>query len=83
MAVTGDRPGRQMRIGANTGVSFTDPTQKKSWIDLVGPMAFALNLPADFAAYGGGIYTHTIFLTRGSRAGGSQEGSGQSASGSY
>jgi hypothetical protein len=53
---TGSR--RAHRTGARP-VSITDVTQKKQWIDAVGPMAMMFIPPVDFDAYSGGVYVPT------------------------
>jgi hypothetical protein len=54
---TPDRAGRSVRIAPSMTTALTDPTQKKQWIDTVGPMATMVNPPADFALLRGQIYT--------------------------
>ena len=57
LATTPDRAGRTVRVP--TAVTISDVTQKKLWIDTVGPMAIMFNPPTDFDAYGGGVYIPT------------------------
>jgi len=57
LAPTPDRVGRTLRLPANPFTVLKDVTQKKQWIDAVGPMAVMLQLPSDFGGYRGGVYT--------------------------
>jgi Papain family cysteine protease len=63
LSPTSDRAGRTVRAPATT--TITDVTQKKNWIDTVGPMAMMFNPPVDFDAYGGGVYIPTTNVTGG------------------
>jgi hypothetical protein len=48
LSPTPDRAGRTVRIAADTTTTLTDPAQKKTWIDTVGPIATMINPPNDF-----------------------------------
>ncbi len=59
LSPTPDRAGRTMRVAAGSTVSITDVAAKKTWINLVGPMAVLVNPPSDFGQLHDGIYTPT------------------------
>jgi hypothetical protein len=58
LSPTPDRAGRTVRVDPGRHQSATTVADKKSWIDLVGPMALMCTLPADFtAAPATGVYS--------------------------
>jgi hypothetical protein len=57
IAPTPDRSGRTLRMAESDWTSISDNTQRKAWIDAVGPMAVMVTLLSDFGGYGGGIYS--------------------------
>ncbi|HEY1985950.1 MAG TPA: C1 family peptidase [Terracidiphilus sp.] len=63
LSPTPDRAGRTVKAPAITSIS--DVTQKKQWIDTVGPMALLCNPPADFDYYGSGVYVPTTSVLGG------------------
>ncbi|MGW4056962.1 C1 family peptidase [Amycolatopsis sp. NPDC004747] len=69
MSPTPDRSGRTMRINPAAVTALSDVMQKKSWIDLVGPMATIVTPPADFGWFHGtGVYTPTTTAVGGAHA---------------
>lgn len=63
LSPTPDRAGRTLRVPA--AVTVSDITQKKQWIDAVGPMAILFSPPSDFDSYGSGVYSPTTNVSGG------------------
>jgi hypothetical protein len=69
LSPTPDRAGRTVRIEPGRHQSATTVADKKSWLDLVGPMAFMCWLPADFgAAPANGVYSRATAANGGRHA---------------